>query len=507
LKWNRVSDILALSSRTIKLIVVAVIAVIAVGALFVSSEASKGGFSLNPFTQKYDITVDGSVGGSASGGGRYSEGSTATLVAAPNAGYSFVSWYENGQFYSSSSTLKITVDSSRTFTPMFEKKTFVVSVTQNYLSAGKVSGGGSVLYENTTTLSAAVNKGYSFIGWYDGTTLLSTSPNYVYTITKTVTVTATYSIIHDASFTVNQSAAYAPCILTIASTYNVEISYRSWTLTDALSGKLISSYGSYGNGSGTITQGVSAGEAIKIAQTVTYSDGQQATSSYVEVIDQIVSKHFSWRYQGNAWYSSITNLFGLINGNSASWDVKLSFASYYNAVTSYLPRSNGYNVISSYVTYNDSEIRYLAQGFMSFTSGWSSIDRLNFVLKFVQSIPYKYDIDSEGVEEYWKLPAETLWENNGDCEDHAFLFAALAKAMGYNVVLYYIYCYDGSGRLTGAHLATGVNVSGGSGSYTIENGAKYYYCEATAIVGTSWLNDANVGYQPNGFVIKSTYPV
>jgi len=505
---------LALSSGTIKLVVVAVIAVIAVGALFVSSEASKDGFSLNPFTQKYDITVENGIGGSASGGGRYSEGSTATLTATPSTGYSFVGWYENGQLYSSDPTLRITVDSPHTFTSTFQKKTFVVSVTQNYGSAGTVSGGGSILYEDTTTLNATVNKGYSFSGWYDGTTLLSTSPSYIYTVIKAVTITAAYSIIHDASFTADQSATYAPCTLTITSTYNVEVSYRSWILSDALSGKTLSSYGSYGNGNGTINYSVSSGEAVKITQTVTYSDGQQATSSYVKVVDQIISKHFSWRYQSNAWYSSITNLFGMINGSSASWDVPLSFANYYNAVTSTLPRSNGYSMISSYVTYNNPEIRSMAQGLMSYTSGWSSIDRLNFVLKFVQSIPYKYDIDSEGVEDYWKLPAETLWENNGDCEDHAFLFAALAKAMGYNVVLYYVYCYsssgqyiDTSGKRFDAHLAAGVDVSGCSGFSTTINGVKYYYCEATATQSAGWLDYADVGYQPSGYVIQNTYLV
>lgn len=492
-------------------VVIAVVAVIAAGVVFFYSEGSDRP-DLNPFSQKYDIIAASSVGGSVSGAGRYTEGSTATLTATPSTGYSFGGWYENSTLYSSSPSLKIIVDSSHTFAPKFEKKTFVVTVSQNDWSAGAVSGGGSLLYENTTTLKATVNYGYSFIGWYDGSTLLSTNQNYVYTVTKNVTITATYSVAHDASFTVSQSAAYAPCTLTITSTYNVEISSRSWTLTDALSGKQLSSYGSYGNGNGTITYGVSAGEAIKITQTVTYSDGQKTTSSYVKVVDQIISKRFSWRYQGDAWYSAITNFFN-INNKSVNLDLDFSFAWYYGALTSTLPRSSGYSTIGSYVTYNDPEIKLMAQNFMSYTSGWSSIDRLNFVLKFVQSIPYKYDIDSKGVAEYWKLPAETLWENNGDCEDHAFLFAALAKAMGYSVVLYYVYCYSSSGKNVDAngrydaHLATGVNVSGGSGSYMTVNGAKYYYCEATATDSAGWLDYADVGYQPSGYVIQSTYPV
>jgi len=189
-----------------------------------------------------------------------------------------------------------------------------------------------------------------------------------------------------------------------------------------------------------------------------------------------------------------------------SWDVKLSFAWYYGALSSTLPRGNGYSVISSYVTYDDPEIKAMAQALMSSSLGMSDIQRVNYVLKFVQGIPYQYDIDGKGVQEYWKLPAETLWEGKGDCEDHAFLFASLVKAMGYNVVLHYIYCYEGN-KLVGAHMATGVDVSGGNGSYVVVNGSKYYYCEATATSSAGWLDKADVGYQPSGYVIQQTFVV
>jgi hypothetical protein len=124
----------------------------------------------------------------------------------------------------------------------------------------------------------------------------------------------------------------------------------------------------------------------------------------------------------------------------------------------------------------------------------------NFILKFVQSIPYEYDIDGKGMNEYWKLPAETLWEGKGDCEDHAFLYASLLKALGYKVVIYHL----------NGHMAVGVNLvsaPGGSPSYTTVNGLKYYFCETTAIVGTNWLNDANIGYMPSGNHIIGTYTV
>ena len=53
-------------------------------------------------------------------------------------------------------------------------------------------------------------------------------------------------------------------------------------------------------------------------------------------------------------------------------------------------------------------------------------DYLNYLLSFVQSIPYQADEEYLGYKEYWKLPLETLFEYGGDCEDTAILFVALA---------------------------------------------------------------------------------
>ena len=137
----------------------------------------------------------------------------------------------------------------------------------------------------------------------------------------------------------------------------------------------------------------------------------------------------------------------------------------------------------------------------------SDIQRVNYVLKFVQSFSYEYDDDGKGIDDYWKYPAEMLWEQKGDCEDHAILFATLMEAMGYDAVLYYVYCYDSSGNFTGAHMAVGVSVSGASGTYTTYDGKNYFYCEATADAGTGIENWANVGYMNNKYVIQRTFQV
>jgi len=95
-------------------------------------------------------------------------------------------------------------------------------------------------------------------------------------------------------------------------------------------------------------------------------------------------------------------------------------------------------------------------------------------VSFVQSIPYKTDKESTGMDEYYKYPIETLVEGCGDCEDSAILTATIVRDMGYGVVL--LRFYD--------HMAVGVK--GGEnmhGTYWTYNGERYFYLETT---NTGW---------------------
>ncbi|MDR0335214.1 MAG: hypothetical protein LBH69_04945 [Methanomassiliicoccaceae archaeon] len=79
------------------------------------------------------------------------------------------------------------------------------------------------------------------------------------------------------------------------------------------------------------------------------------------------------------------------------------------------------------------------------------------------------------------------------------------------MVLYKVHCYDTNNNYLGAHMAAGictVSEPNGNPSYVTDgNGDRYYYCEATAEVGTSWLNSANVGFRPPGYNIAETYVI
>ena len=104
--------------------------------------------------------------------------------------------------------------------------------------------------------------------------------------------------------------------------------------------------------------------------------------------------------------------------------------------------------------------------------GWSKQDRVDFVLSFVQSLPYTLDDVTTGYDEFRRYAIETLIEGGGDCEDTTILVAAILRGLGEATALIF----------TPGHIALGVS-GDFTGTSLTYNGTKYYYCETT---GTGW---------------------
>jgi hypothetical protein len=128
--------------------------------------------------------------------------------------------------------------------------------------------------------------------------------------------------------------------------------------------------------------------------------------------------------------------------------------------------------------------------------GWDGLERVDFVLAFVQGWPYTSDSVTTGYDEYPRYPIETIVDGGGDCEDTSILFSSLMKAMGHGVVLLLLE--------EDRHMAVGVEipqsvVEGWSRSYPLTYysyaGRLYAYCETT---GGGW----RVGQRPEG--LRST---
>lgn len=103
---------------------------------------------------------------------------------------------------------------------------------------------------------------------------------------------------------------------------------------------------------------------------------------------------------------------------------------------------------------------------------WKRQDHVDFVLSFVQSLPYTLDDVTTGYDEFRRYAVETLIEGGGDCEDTTILVAAILRGLGEKTALIF----------TPGHIALGVS-GDFTGSSLTYDGIKYFYCETT---GTGW---------------------
>lgn len=89
-----------------------------------------------------------------------------TITATPNYGYHFTHWSDGNT--NNPRTITLTQDSS--FTAYFEKNSYVVTVLSNNNTMGQATGGDTVLYLDSITISATSNYGYHFTHWQDNNT-------------------------------------------------------------------------------------------------------------------------------------------------------------------------------------------------------------------------------------------------------------------------------------------------------------------------------------------------
>jgi len=204
------------------------------------------------------------------------------------------------------------------------------------------------------------------------------------------------------------------------------------------------------------------------------------------------TQSYEWDFLGQSFRMNVVmGNEGSINvariGNN--WIINLSIPSM--AYSFYREYPGGYRIgdnfsyLNYFVTPNDVYIKELANTLdnISGINGWDELTEANFILTFVQNIPYVSDYPSTGFMDYYKFPLETLIEGGGDCEDKSILLATILDILGYNSILFAMEVeYKG---LYG-HVAVGLDVEKKEGpfsvylqDYYIYDGKKYYYMEST----------------------------
>lgn len=170
----------------------------------------------------YQLQVNATEGGYASGGGRYLAGRTITLNANANSNFDFVGWYDDatGEELSTNTSFSYTTTAKhRSITAHFqfnpdspgEPNEPIVSrtVTATATEGGSVNFGSQrVLIGNSISFSAYKNSGYDFDGWYLHGELYTKLSSFSYTVTDA------YGQDFEARFTFNPSNPNEPSMPT-----------------------------------------------------------------------------------------------------------------------------------------------------------------------------------------------------------------------------------------------------------------------------------------------------
>ena len=164
----------------------------------------------------YTVTATAETGGTVSGGGEVAEGSSITLTAAANEGYTFDGWYEGETKVCDTAEFVVSnVTADKTYMAKFAKNIVYYTISAEVGAGGTVSGGGEVANGGNITLTATANEGYTFDGWYDGETKVCDTAEFV---VSNVTANKTYT----AKFTKNQIVEPEP------EPENPDIPYLKW---------------------------------------------------------------------------------------------------------------------------------------------------------------------------------------------------------------------------------------------------------------------------------------
>jgi hypothetical protein len=194
--------------------------------------------------QSFNITAtaDPVAGGNITGGGNYNYGTTCTLTATANPGYTFVNWTKNGTQVSTNATYSFTVTESAAYVAHFSINSYTVSVSANPSNSGTVTGGGTYTYGQNCTVTATASSGHVFTNWTENGNIVSTIESYTFAVTNdrnlvanfaTNAVTITAIAEPREGGTIEGAGNYdqgATCTLTATANENYE--FINWTKDD-----------------------------------------------------------------------------------------------------------------------------------------------------------------------------------------------------------------------------------------------------------------------------------
>ena len=198
-----------------------------------------------------EATANPSNGGTVTGAGTFAEGSTCTLTATANTGYTFVNWTKNGTQVSTNATYSFTVTEAANFVANFSLDSYEINAYAEPADGGSVIGYGTYNYGETCTLTATANEGYSFNNWTLYGTEVSTDATYSFTVTNAADYVANFSqaIVGGDYIEIGVGGTTTNSYLPSYSLYNYSLTQQIYTADEIGMACTINSIAFYNGGS------------------------------------------------------------------------------------------------------------------------------------------------------------------------------------------------------------------------------------------------------------------
>ncbi len=158
------------------------------------------------FTLNLVVTLSSnpSVGGTTTGAGSFAPGTSVTVSATPNTGYTFVNWTEGTNIASTNAIYTSPLNASRTLVANFATSGFSLNVVAVNGTVLKVPSKTNYNSGEIVVLTATPATGYTFTGW-SGDATGSTNPVSV-TMNGNKNITANFTALLPNTFTLNTIA-------------------------------------------------------------------------------------------------------------------------------------------------------------------------------------------------------------------------------------------------------------------------------------------------------------
>lgn len=149
---------------------------------------------------KYTTPAGGNLSASTNGSGwgngtLFKKNNYCSVRALAQYGYEFQGWYENNNLVSTSPEYRFYVTTDRNLVAQFKTKTYQITTNSNSpaWSSGSVQGSGSYNYGSQCTIKAIPADEYCrFFGWYENDVLVTTNPDYTFTVISDRTLFAKF---------------------------------------------------------------------------------------------------------------------------------------------------------------------------------------------------------------------------------------------------------------------------------------------------------------------------